>query len=270
MQDNAQLGGLAGQPLAAHLVGAMLHQQPAQRPGIDAAMAHPLWWPPAKRLAFLIDLSNRMEPEDREARVPPAALPAALPAVMCHAAGQAACVATEARHQPPRLRCECCAQADQALLAALEGFARTAIGGADWQACLSAALRDNLGRYRRYNASSLRDLLRVVRNKHNHFRELPAGLQASLGPVPEGFLRCAAHAACARGAWRLPMRAAPSVDGAAAPWAAPSEDAAAAPALQAAELCGHSSGSLAACSAGEHSAVCCAWAVAARHTRNPA
>lgn len=45
-----------------------------------------------------------------------------------------------------------------------------------------------VGKYRRYDFSSLRDLLRVVRNKHSHFRELPPDLQARLGPIPDGFL----------------------------------------------------------------------------------
>jgi serine/threonine-protein kinase/endoribonuclease IRE1 len=44
------------------------------------------------------------------------------------------------------------------------------------------------GKYRRYDFSSLRDLLRVIRNKHSHYRELPPDLQARIGPVPEGFL----------------------------------------------------------------------------------
>jgi hypothetical protein len=44
------------------------------------------------------------------------------------------------------------------------------------------------GKYRRYSYSSLRDLLRVIRNKHNHFRELPPELQRKVGPLPEGFL----------------------------------------------------------------------------------
>ena len=79
-------------------------------------------------------------------------------------------------------------QADVALLGALEGHARMAIGGSNWLVKLSAELQDNLGKYRRYTASSLRDLLRLVRNKHNHFREMPVSLQRSLSPVPEGFL----------------------------------------------------------------------------------
>ena len=51
-------------------------------------------------------------------------------------------------------------------------------------------LIENLGRYRKYNQSSLRDLLRVIRNKHNHFRELPESLQAKLGPLPRGYHSC--------------------------------------------------------------------------------
>jgi len=47
----------------------------------------------------------------------------------------------------------------------------------------------NLGRYRRYDYTSLRDLLRVVRNKKNHFREMPESLQRAMGPVPEGYYR---------------------------------------------------------------------------------
>lgn len=51
----------------------------------------------------------------------------------------------------------------------------------------SAALH-SAGKYRRYNYASLRDLLRVIRNKHSHFREMPPDLQERLGPIPQGFL----------------------------------------------------------------------------------
>jgi hypothetical protein len=37
--------------------------------------------------------------------------------------------------------------------------------GADWQRALDRTLLDNLGKYRRYDGSSVRDLLRVLRNK---------------------------------------------------------------------------------------------------------
>jgi serine/threonine-protein kinase/endoribonuclease IRE1 len=47
----------------------------------------------------------------------------------------------------------------------------------------------NLGRYRRYDYTCLRDLLRVVRNKRNHFREMPDSLQQLMGPLPNGFYK---------------------------------------------------------------------------------
>lgn len=46
----------------------------------------------------------------------------------------------------------------------------------------------NLGHYRKYNFTSLKDLLRVIRNKHNHFREMPTELRELLSPQPDGFL----------------------------------------------------------------------------------
>jgi hypothetical protein len=44
-------------------------------------------------------------------------------------------------------------------------------------AVLPVELIANLGRYRRYDYGAVRDLLRVIRNKRNHFREMPPGLQ---------------------------------------------------------------------------------------------
>ena len=78
---------------------------------------------------------------------------------------------------------------DQSLLQQLEAVSTEAVGSTDWTAALEPEVVANLGKYRKYSGSSLRDLLRVVRNKHNHFREMPAELQQKLGPLPEGFLR---------------------------------------------------------------------------------
>lgn len=78
---------------------------------------------------------------------------------------------------------------DQSLLHRLEALSEEAVGGRDWVTALGPEVVANLGKYRKYNGSSLRDLLRVIRNKHNHFREMPLDLQQKLGPLPEGFLR---------------------------------------------------------------------------------
>ena len=80
-------------------------------------------------------------------------------------------------------------QEDQSLLHAFEACSRAALGIGPWMGRFDSELVDNLGRYRKYNQSSLRDLLRVIRNKHNHFRELPDTLQEKLGPLPNGYYR---------------------------------------------------------------------------------
>ncbi|KAI3831315.1 hypothetical protein MKX03_034101 [Papaver bracteatum] len=72
------------------------------------------------------------------------------------------------------------------LLNALEAVAPVALGG-KWDEKMEPEFISNIGRYRRYKYDSTRDLLRVIRNKLNHFRELPQDIQELLGPVPEGF-----------------------------------------------------------------------------------
>ncbi|URE32848.1 ribonuclease 2-5A family protein, partial [Musa troglodytarum] len=72
------------------------------------------------------------------------------------------------------------------ILKALENIAPLAFGG-KWDEKLDAAFIADMGRYRKYRFNCVRDLLRVIRNKLNHYRELPKELQETLGPVPEGF-----------------------------------------------------------------------------------
>ncbi|KAK4368226.1 hypothetical protein RND71_012018 [Anisodus tanguticus] len=72
------------------------------------------------------------------------------------------------------------------LLKALEGTASVALGG-KWDEKMEPLFLKNIGHYRRYRFDSVRDLLRVMRNKLNHYRELPAEIQKNLGNVPEGF-----------------------------------------------------------------------------------
>ena len=74
------------------------------------------------------------------------------------------------------------------LLVELERGASRALGG-DWVSKLNADILQHLGRYRRYKGDEVRDLLRVIRNKSNHYRELPTKLREEMGSMPEGFLR---------------------------------------------------------------------------------
>ncbi|XP_066397744.1 serine/threonine-protein kinase/endoribonuclease IRE1-like [Miscanthus floridulus] len=74
------------------------------------------------------------------------------------------------------------------LINALESIAPVAFGG-KWGEKLDAALVTDMGRYRKYNFESIRDLLRYIRNKSGHYRELSDDLKGILGSLPEGFDR---------------------------------------------------------------------------------
>jgi len=58
----------------------------------------------------------------------------------------------------------------------------------DWLKKLDQTLIDNLGKYRKYRGDSIKDLLRVIRNKKHHYRDLPQNIQEKLGSIPYGFL----------------------------------------------------------------------------------
>ncbi|KAJ9541862.1 hypothetical protein OSB04_028368 [Centaurea solstitialis] len=77
-------------------------------------------------------------------------------------------------------------EADSDLLKSLESIGTVALGG-KWDEKLDNTLLNDIGRYRKYKYDSVRDLLRVIRNKLNHYRELPKELRDVLGPVPTGF-----------------------------------------------------------------------------------
>ncbi|KAK1439250.1 hypothetical protein QVD17_05066 [Tagetes erecta] len=77
-------------------------------------------------------------------------------------------------------------EVDSIILGALESKGFVALGGR-WDEKMEPAFITNIGRYRRYKYNSVRDLLRVIRNKLNHYRELPKEIQELLGSIPEGF-----------------------------------------------------------------------------------
>ncbi|KAK4057090.1 bifunctional endoribonuclease/protein kinase ire1 [Microbotryomycetes sp. JL221] len=62
------------------------------------------------------------------------------------------------------------------------------IVGDDWSKALDRTLLDNLGKYRKYDGKSVRDLLRVLRNKKHHYQDLPEAVRRNLGDLPGGFL----------------------------------------------------------------------------------
>lgn len=71
MQARTNLKALGHLPEAQGLIQAMLRADPGQRPSIQAVMEQPFWWAPARQLAFLIHLSDRVELSDREVALLP-------------------------------------------------------------------------------------------------------------------------------------------------------------------------------------------------------
>eukprot|EP00980_Cylindrotheca_fusiformis_P006153 scaffold1319_cov126-Cylindrotheca_fusiformis.AAC.42 len=51
--------------------------------------------------------------------------------------------------------------------------------GTSWDKCLDGILINNVQKFRSYDPSSVRDLLRLIRNKHHHFDELPDDFRLS-------------------------------------------------------------------------------------------
>ena len=53
---------------------------------------------------------------------------------------------------------------------------------------LDRDLFEDFEKYRKYDTKSVRDLLRMIRNKRHHYNELPARLRAIVGDLPCGYL----------------------------------------------------------------------------------
>lgn len=62
------------------------------------------------------------------------------------------------------------------------------IFGFGWIECLSDALQNNLKEFRPYNERSVGHLLRAIRNKKHHYRELSNELKEDLGDLPDGYM----------------------------------------------------------------------------------
>lgn len=62
------------------------------------------------------------------------------------------------------------------------------IVGVGWDRKLESALLEDMGKYRKYDTNSVRDLLRLIRNKRHHYHELTADIKKVVGNLPNEFL----------------------------------------------------------------------------------
>ncbi|XP_054989349.1 serine/threonine-protein kinase/endoribonuclease IRE1 [Sorex araneus] len=77
---------------------------------------------------------------------------------------------------------------DGAIVRQLERGGR-AVVKLDWRENITVPLQTDLRRFRTYKGGSVRDLLRAMRNKKHHYRELPAEVRETLGSLPDDFVR---------------------------------------------------------------------------------
>lgn len=138
-------------PDAYDLVASMIQRVPSDRPTARQVCEHPYFWSLDRRLAFLCDVSDRIESES-----------------------------TSTDGKLP--------QSFVAKLLAIERRASEVTGTA-WDVVLDETLINNVQRFRTYDPSSVRDLLRLIRNKHHHYDELPEILKAKMGSNTAGLMK---------------------------------------------------------------------------------
>ncbi|KAM6957206.1 serine/threonine-protein kinase/endoribonuclease IRE1 [Aplochiton taeniatus] len=76
---------------------------------------------------------------------------------------------------------------DGPIVRQLERGGRAVVKG-DWREHITVPLQTDLRKFRSYKGGSVRDLLRAMRNKKHHYRELPVEVQETLGSIPDEFV----------------------------------------------------------------------------------
>ncbi|XP_036445565.1 serine/threonine-protein kinase/endoribonuclease IRE1 isoform X1 [Colossoma macropomum] len=76
---------------------------------------------------------------------------------------------------------------DGPIVRQLERGGRAVVKG-DWREHITVPLQTDLRKFRSYKGGSVRDLLRAMRNKKHHYRELPEEVQETLGSIPDDFV----------------------------------------------------------------------------------
>ncbi|XP_051996106.1 serine/threonine-protein kinase/endoribonuclease IRE1-like isoform X1 [Xyrauchen texanus] len=76
---------------------------------------------------------------------------------------------------------------DGPIVRQLERGGRFVVKGV-WRDHITVPLQTDLRKFRSYKGGSVRDLLRAMRNKKHHYRELPEEVQETLGSIPDDFV----------------------------------------------------------------------------------
>ncbi|RMZ82005.1 hypothetical protein DV737_g2257, partial [Chaetothyriales sp. CBS 132003] len=148
---------------AEDLVMQMINHEPKYRPDTASILKHPFFWDDEKKLEFVCAVSDCYEKEKNSV--------------------------TDI-HNPNAVRTEAeLGSLDE--LAALEKLAPNVILRGDFLQELPRSFVQEMGKQRRYTGSKMIDLLRVIRNKKNHFHDLPDDVKEMMlggsGSVSAGY-----------------------------------------------------------------------------------
>ena len=138
---------------AKDLISSMLTHNPKARPDAATILTHPFFWAPEKRLDFLCQVSDGFEHE--------------------------------------KYLLDTSEDEDSSALDHLESLASAIIplhAHNDFLKILPYDFRDTLGKQRKYKGGSVLDLLRALRNKKNHYEDIPEDVKRKLGGLPAGYL----------------------------------------------------------------------------------
>jgi hypothetical protein len=131
---------------AHNLISLMLTDDPKRRPPADACITHPFFWKKDKKLQFLVDVSNKLEPYKSDY-------------------AQSTC---------------------SKILYDLEDISDNIYPPCGWGLSLPTDFRHDLVKQRSYKYYSLVALLRAIRNKHNHFNEMDLSLKSKYFETKSG------------------------------------------------------------------------------------
>ena len=153
IHNRPSIGALRSSSAEAYdLVNAMIQHNPRNRPTAKQICEHPYFWTLQRKLSFMCDLSDRLETDS--------------------------CMSENDPHS-----------AKSAFTSHPLAIERNAINvvGLAWDKTLYEGLTEQ--RYRTYDPSSVRDLLRLLRNKKNHFQDLDPSVRRKIGSDTDGLMQ---------------------------------------------------------------------------------
>nr|KAJ0221342.1 hypothetical protein LSAT_V11C200051340 [Lactuca sativa] len=147
LHDMKNLSLVENIPEAFDLISRLLHPDPESRPKAGEVYNHPLFWDPQTRISFLLTASQKVK-----------------------------------RRKPNE------GETNSNLIASLDRRAPHVFSG-EWNTKLDVTLRNDVHLHIKkyyYNYKSVCHLIRLIRNKHNHYLDSP-DLKTALGSLPTGF-----------------------------------------------------------------------------------